>query len=255
MKKINILFVLSAFILLNSCKRNKLDIDVSSVKVETKIMRFDKDIYRVNIDSIEQSILYLQDKYGRFFDLYNYKIIKIGGASEKNYSEYFIDFLTDYTVNEIMEEVEKEYTNDKDINLALNSAFKHYKYYFPDKLIPDIYTFVAGFNQSIVIDENILAIGLDKYLGKNAEIYTFMQIPKYKKRNMHREKIASDCMRAIAITEYEFNDSVDNLLNHMIYEGKIMYFVDAMIPDEPDALKIGYTQEQIEWCKKYEEEI
>jgi uncharacterized protein YjaZ len=38
----------------------------------------------------------------------------------------------------------------------------------------------------------------------------------------------------------------------MIQEGKIMYFVDATLPDMHDTLKIGFTKRQLDFCKKSE---
>jgi len=46
-----------------------------------------------------------------------------------------------------------------------------------------------------------------------------------------------------------------NLLDEMIYFGKILYFKDVMIPFKTDAEKIGYTQEQIDWAKVNEAQI
>ncbi len=238
-----------------SCKNNNLQVDVSDIQVSIEIKRFDIDLFNADIENIENSIEFLQSEYGYFYDLFNHRIIEIGGTNSINYSGYFIDFLTDYTVNEIMVAVRDEYKSMADIERKTEKAFKHYKYYFPEKAIPEIITFISGFNQSIVIDENLLAIGLDKYLGAENQIYKYLGVSNYKKRNMHRDKIVSDCMRASAITEYEFHDSVDNLVNNMIYEGIIMYFVDAMLPDEKEGLKIGFTEQQLNWCKKNEQKM
>ncbi|MNL31268.1 hypothetical protein D3C87_1530460 [compost metagenome] len=42
----------------------------------------------------------------------------------------------------------------------------------------------------------------------------------------------------------------------MIYNGKILYFMDQVLADEtPDSVKIGYTAKQLEWCKTFEGDI
>ena len=41
----------------------------------------------------------------------------------------------------------------------------------------------------------------------------------------------------------------------MIYQGKLMYFMDALMPDMNDTLKIGYTKKQLNWCKKNEAQM
>ena len=64
-----------------------------------------------------------------------------------------------------------------------------------------------------------------------------------------------DCMRAVAIGEFPYNDSLDNLLNQMVYEGKIQYFLDAMLPFTSDTLKFGYTRQQYEWADYNEDKM
>ena len=72
---------------------------------------------------------------------------------------------------------------------------------------------------------------------------------------MHKDKILSDIMRLWATTEFGFKDSVNNLINNMIYEGKIMYFVNAMLPYQPDTLKWGFTDLQMEFCRNNEKQM
>jgi hypothetical protein len=72
---------------------------------------------------------------------------------------------------------------------------------------------------------------------------------------MYKERITTDCMRLWAMTEFPFNDSVNNLVCNMIYEGSVMYFVDKMIPDKPDTLKWGFTGREMEFCKNNEEQM
>src|SRR6056297_2880398 len=55
-----------------------------------------------------------------------------------------------------------------------------------------------------------------------------------------------------AYTEFEYNDSIDNLVHRMIYRGKLLFFVDKMIPGEHDSVKIGFTKQELDFC--YENE-
>ena len=142
-----------------------------------------------------------------------------------------------------------------DLDNEFTDAFKRYHFYFPEKYIPTIYSFVSGFNQSVVLADSMLGIGLDRYLGVDCEYYIRLGIPKYSIHEMHRKKITSDCMRAWAIGEFPFNDSIDNLVNNMIYEGSLMYFTKKMLPDQPDSLIFGFTPKQMKWCEKNEKEI
>ena len=66
------------------------------------------------------------------------------------------------------------------------------------------------------------------------------------------EKILSDVVYVWAMSEFEISPQATNLLDHMIHEGKLMYFSQAMMPDEPDTLIAGYSNEQLKWCRANE---
>ncbi len=101
----------------------------------------------------------------------------------------------------------------------------------------------------------MIGVGFDKYLGRNCAYYKQLGWDNYKIRRMEKEMIPVDVMRALAIMEFPYADSVDNLLNQMIYEGKIQYFLDAILPDTPDTLKFGYTDAQWEWANYNEDKM
>jgi len=77
-------------------------------------------------------------------------------------------------------------------------------------------------------------------------------IPKYKTQNMVPQKIVPDVFYAWAITEFPFNENTNNLLSNMVYQGKLLYFTEAMNPNLPDSIIIGYTSQQLNWCKQNE---
>jgi hypothetical protein len=47
----------------------------------------------------------------------------------------------------------------------------------------------------------------------------------------------------------------ENLLENLIYYGKIMYLVDAMVPSTPDSIKMNWNAQEIQWCKENEFKI
>lgn len=250
----SILIVISILSLL-SCNNNKFKIDVSNISLNLKVNRFDSVLYNMNTDSVINYIPDLQKQYDEFFEIFNNKIINIGEPNQLAYSGYLTKFLTDNIIVEVLGKVNKEFSDFSSYSDELELAFKYYKHYFKEKPIPNVYTYVSGFNQSIVTTENILGIGLDKYLGENCEYYKQLGIPAYLRYKMTKSRIVPDCMTAIAMQEFDYNDSTDNLLNRMIYNGKIMYFLDAVLPNYDDSIKIAYKASQIAWCKSNEKDM
>jgi hypothetical protein len=72
---------------------------------------------------------------------------------------------------------------------------------------------------------------------------------------MEREYIAPVIFKAVAENMIGRWAMENTLLAQMIHNGKIAAFIDAMLPEKPDHLKIDYTPDQLEWCEDNEGEV
>ncbi len=55
--------------------------------------------------------------------------------------------------------------------------------------------------------------------------------------------------------EFPKNSKSGNLLNEMIYQGKLLYLADALLPDTEDSIKIGFSSKQLAWCIDHENDM
>jgi hypothetical protein len=150
------------------------------------------------------------------------------------------------------------YPDLKNIEKELNVAFRHYRYYFPHKKIPGVYTCITGFNESIITGDSVLGIALDKYLGSASKYYPGLQIYKYQAARMNSFNIVPDCIYAWASSEWNYKDmgyATDNVLTEMIHEGKLLYFVKSMLPDHDENLIFGFNAGQMKFCKNNENQM
>jgi len=245
--------ILSIGVLVSSCSHERKKIDVSQVDVTLTADRLDNDL-AVHADDMN----WLKHKYGHFFDLYTSQIIHLGLGDPNDtvlLKKMINDFLRDSDIVNIYSEEKKVYSKVDDVNTQLTNAFRHYKYYFSDKLIPSVVTFVGGFNYAIVASDSAIGIGLDMYLGSDSKFYPSLQLPNYKIRKMNRSYIAADAIRGWAQTEWEENPSQTDMLSQIIYQGKMLYFLDMVMPDAPDTIKTGYSKKQLEWLGQNEKQI
>ncbi|MBN2683238.1 MAG: hypothetical protein JXR58_12075 [Bacteroidales bacterium] len=233
---------------------NRLDVDVSDIKVKLEIKRFDQDLKNA-FKKGENEVLKLQEAYPDFFELFNTSLISIGHSTDSGYYGRLKEFIDYYLVKEAFAEVEKKFSSNSYINEKLSEAFKHYKYYYPDNNIPTIIAYISGFNLSVATTGDIIAISLEKYLGSDYELYKSMGLNNYSIPNMKKERIAPDCMQAFAYKVFPMEEKKGNLLEHIIYQGKILYFVEAMMPNESESLIMGYSEKQIQWCKENEKNM
>ncbi len=244
--------LLLVIIIFTSCQHNPLKIDVSGVDLKLNIQRLDRDIFEVTPENKLITIPKLRQTYGSFFNAYNENVIAIGNPSDSLYPTYLNTFLTDSIRMQSKLKIDSVFSDLTDLEKKLQYGFRHYKYYFPENTIPRLFTIISGFNQSVVMTNDAIGISLDNYLGANCQFYKMLGLPEYKRENMFSGKIPIDVLFNWALSEFAFDESKNNLISNMVYQGKLLYFLDAMFPEEPDYLKIGYRSEKLDWCTKNE---
>ena len=235
-------------LLIISCKRDRFQVDVSGIPMEVKANRLEEDLFLTKGENIS----FLKYKYGSFFDLYCYQLTETGSPDTILLKSRLLDFTTDADMAEIFSVSEKIFQDFTAINEQLTAGFKHYKYHFPKKTIPEVVTFISGFNYAVVATDSVLGVGLDMYLGSDSKYYPALQYPGYKIARMRKEYLAMDALRGWVQSEWEQDPAQSDLLSQMIYEGKILYLLVALMPDEPDSVLTRYTSAQLKWSEANE---
>lgn len=247
----NVVWTLILLATLASCNRNPHKVNVSNVSATVTIRHLDMDLLKLNQEQLQNEVPKLKSSYGEFFDIFTYRMIGIGGTETPDFAQSLNSFVNDTLVRRLTQLVPQK-VDTVALRAATEDAFKHYKYYFPAKQIPTIYTCISGFNQSVVVSQNLIGVSLDKYLGADCKYYQELGLPAYKRRNMHQQKIVADMMYAWADAEWPKSDRENTLLSNMIHQGKLQYFLDAVLPEMHDTLKFGITARQLDFCAKNE---
>lgn len=244
-----------------SCSKSKTgapqaaDVKPAAKALEVKILRFDKDLAVLDVNNLNPSIPIIKKKYGSIIDLFSDGILGIGKTSDPSYIEGLRAFLTYPVVQEAFSASSKVFTPEviSSLEKDLSDAFTLYKGTFPNNVIPrTFFAYVAGFNQSIMVTDDALGVGVDKYLGANYVNYPNMGFPRYLTAKMVKERIPVDAMYAWANSDFPIRKESEPLLSHIVYQGKLMYLVSQMLPDAADTLVFGFTKMQMKWCKKNE---
>jgi hypothetical protein len=255
MKKLIFLLFSSICIIISSCKNNDFNINVANIDIDLEFKRFDTLFTSLTPENLYLKLPDIEKEYAVFFDLYNNEIIGIGSPYAIDYSDKVNEFQTYCKSSGITKLVNETFPISDSLENSLTDAFKHYNYYFHENYIPSIITCISAVGLSVFTTDSIIGISLDKYLGKDCIIYDQLGIDQYMQFKMDKHMIGVDCMRAWCMGEFSFNDSVNTLLSNMIYEGRIQYFLDAMLPETNDTLKWGYSYQQFKWSEAYEKEI
>ena len=256
-KQIYLFFFIS--LLLSACGRSK-KIDVSNIHVDVKIERFDLEFDAMKTKPMAQQAAYLQKKYGDFYRHIVALLIQDDDVNinDTAYFKLLRQVFAGQPYKDLKHDVDSVYPNVDIPQAELTDAFRHIKYYFPQKRLPKVYAYLSGFEAQTVIGNGYFGVGLDLFLGGNSRFYPALTeaYPHYLSRNFNTENITPRVVEGMAREDmFPENDSSKTLLSKMIYNGKIMYFMDQILPDEPDTIKIGYTGAQLKWCQQFESNV
>jgi hypothetical protein len=239
------------------CKNDSLKVDISKIDMEVEVQRFDRELFMVDLDTIDEAVSVFYDRYGDFFDVFNVHVINIGPASQRHYGSYLSMFINDPANREVYDYTQEVFRDQdiEEINRVLTDGFKRYSYHFPDQVVPGIIGYVSRFNHKLFTVGDYIGLGLDQYLGRDCKYYDMLGTPKYMQYNMHPGKIPSDVVHVWGSALFPYSDSIDNLINRMVYNGLLLYFTDAMLPGMADELKIGFTSDQMKFCRNNEKQM
>lgn len=242
---------------MTSCKRNRYRINTSSVKMNIEIRRLEKDLFSLDPAQLIRAVPDLKARYDDFLQLFGY-VINAGNIEDPSFGENLERFCTDKLNNEVYDSVIKCFPDISWLERDVSEAFRHYKYYFPEKKVPAVFTCITGFNNSIIAGDSVLGIGLDRYLGANSQFYERLAVYRYQAARMTPGNIMPDCMYGWGASEWDFpamKYPADNVLAEIIHEGKLKYFEKCMLPEASDELIFGFSPSQYKFCRNNEEQM
>jgi hypothetical protein len=250
---INLLFL--AFLVLTSCNSNEKKVgNVKSLKDDTAetsapfvIHRYEKALFDIPPDNFAEGLKKIAPEYKVFLG--------------DNYtSPEAIARLKEFAMTRQNQEVYaaclKQFPDLTGLTKDFENAFGRLKNEIPDFVLPEVYTYVSGFDfqYPVKYTDSALIIALDMYLGSDYQGYPNLGIPLYISERLTPRHILPDCAKEISVLFIKSKKS-PALLDAMIEEGKMLWFTDFMLPNTEDYLKIGFTKAQLKWCTDNENNI
>lgn len=255
--KAGLVYICFLGMLFTACNKHR-KIDVSNIPVDVKIERFDQDFDSLRIKPMDEQAGVLYKKYGVFYTDFIERVMRAGAARDTAYFGRLKAIFADKSYQDLKHDVDSVYPNLDKQNMELTDAFRRIKYYYPKKNLPKVYAYFSGFQAQTSIGDGYIGIGLDLFLGANSRFYPSLitAFPRYVSRRFTPGNITPRVVEDIAREDmFLENENDKSLLSKMIYNGKIMYFMDQTLPDVADSTKIGYTDKQLKWCESFKGDI
>ena len=246
---------LLALVILSSCGNNRVP-DVSGIKIDLPIGRFDKDFFSADTNHIVESLDAVEKKYPYFFTDFIRHIVLEGSADTVHEIPVIVKA---YISNSrpLYDSVQLKFSNLDNLHEELKKGFQYVKHYYPDYRIPKVVTYTGLIGDpQVALTKEAMAIGLQMYLGKGFSAYNTLEaidkFPQYISRRFEPAYIPVNCFQNIAQDIYPEKLQGLSLIEQMIEKGKQWWLVDKFLPGLPDSLKTGFKQSQLDWCLQNE---
>ncbi len=261
----NGLFLLFAiFLCVNACECGKgKDIpDVSDIKVDVKVRRFDQDLFALDTNDVATSLAALEGKYPEFAPIFFGQVLGSTDSTiaPEGATKYVRGFITHPAVRKLYDTCQVVFPDSKWLEKDFRQAFQFFKYYFPTQpLSGEVVTYLSEYSiGGFLYGENSIGVGLDFYLGVghpyqsiNPENPNFSQ---YLTRTFNKDHIVAKSMQLL-VDDLLGPPKGNRMLDHMIHNGKKLYILDHLLPNSPDSVRMEFSQKQVDWCNENEGNI
>lgn len=244
------LFFACVSFMMFGCKQNdnnyksKLDVKVEPVNVTFN--RYEEVLFNLDTVDFQSSLMAVQDQYQVFLG---------GDLTNPNAVKYLKDFATDPYCIGLYQKVKNAFPDLNEVKNTVEGVFSHFHYYFPEIQLPEnAYTCITGINAdepAVQILDNNLVISLDWYLDYD-EIYDQIGMPKYIQHRTRKANLACDVAEQIYLAYLYQWRKQGNVMNEMVYSGRMNFFMEALCPDLTDDILFSWSPEQLAWAVENE---
>jgi len=245
--------------MLFSCSTNKAP-DVSGIKIDLKLKRFEKSLFNTDTAQIAQSMQRITAEYPSFAPVFFTRILNMDPQwPTDTASSYIKSFITSY--RPLYDSAEILYPDFDDEMKAITQGLKYVKYYFPKYKLPgEVITYIGpvdGYGD--IITNNAIVTGLHQHMGESYSMYKMDWVQQiyagYITRRFTPDYIPVNAIKNIVNDMYPETEDDKSLVIKMVESGKKLYCMQQLLPDVNEYVIIGYTKIQLEKCYGSEAQI
>ena len=208
--------------------------------------RYENVLFNLDTADFQQELMKIQDRYRVFLS---------GDLNNPEAVQYLKDFATDpFSVN-LFQKVKASFPDLKEVEPVVEDVFAHFHYYYPDIELPKkAFTCITGVHPDeppVQIINDQLVISLDWYLN-DEETYDQIGMPRYMSLRRKVPTLAKEVAEQLYMYYlYEWRKQ-GQIVGEMVFFGRRNFFVEAMCPEIPDSVLLGYSSDQWHWALENE---
>ena len=215
------------------------------------INRFDRDLFQLITGDTPEWQEKIAADYPDMLKVIGLTVFRTQDTQHSDFFDRLINYYSEPTLNNLYRDALKAFEHIETVEANLGAGFHYLKTSFPAMQIPAVYMHVSGLQQNVLVDDSLLSISIDKYMGADYPLYN-NYFYDYQLRRMNPESIVLDYMKAWLLSEFPFKGNDRILLERMIHEGKIKYIMHRAFPKVLPETLMGYNSVDYQWCKRNE---
>ena len=211
--------------------------DVSEVQHTVELQRVDQKLFECETD---EDISALLSRHPAI----EYNFMESQGQASPMVTGYLYRMLHTPQIDTLWQEVQETFGDASELHGRISDGFKLLKYHYPNST-PDVKlkTFFSGLKKDLYINDSVVVVGLDYFLGNDASWRPNNY--GYINKRYTPESVPAFVFKYIS-NKYNKGNPLDNtLLADMVFYGKSYYFTKQMLPCVADSTIIGYNP--VEW--------
>ncbi len=238
MRRILSLLPATLLLLFVSCQESHKQVPVS-------LYRFEQLMFGTPVQELPQRLYDEAPHYhGTLLNVY---------PDDPRYMADIAGMAQDPILREIYDTISLQYSDLSWLQQELSEAMGRAQVLDSNIRIEKTITFISGlldYTNRVAANENSILIAIDQYTVPSFAKYAYFDLPQYLVSLSTQEHIVPDAMSTIARNHIVMDETeAPMLLDYIIAEGKVLYFLDQVLPNTADTLKIRYTQAQWQWAE------
>lgn len=244
--KAKILILITLLAILASCQNKdaayKAKLNIKTEPYDLEFDRYEDVLFNLDTADFQQELMKIQD---------HYRVFLSGNLSNLDAVKYLKDFAVDPYSIALYEKVKTAFPDLRQVEPIVEDVFAHFHHYYPEIELPKkVFTCVTGINVEVPpvqIIDNQMVISLDWYLNGD-EVYDQIGMPKYMQVRTNVATLAKNVAEQLYMNYlYEWRKQ-GQVVGEMVFYGRRNFFVEAMCPEMPDSILLGYSSGQWQWA-------
>ena len=244
------LSLLSLVFIMASCQEQepayKSKLDVKTEPYDLEFDRYEEVLFNLDTANFQAELMKIQDRFSVFLS---------GDLSNPDAVQYLKEFAIDSYSISLYNKVKVAFPDLKQIERMVEEVYAHFHHYYPEIQLPrKVFTCVTGVIAdvpAVQIFGDAMVISLDWYLD-DEETYDQIGMPKYMALRRNLPTLAKDVAKELYMNYVYHWRKQGLVIDEMVNNGKMDFFIEAMCPAMPDSILLGYSSDQWQWAVENE---